>query len=184
MTETPEPRVSDAERELVVDRLRAACGDGRLSLEEFTDRVGEVYQSRTTGDLERLTGDLPAVPEPPPPGLRSTARVVGVLSGARRSGPWRPAHPTQVVAVLGSCQIDLTGVDLEPETHIVATAVLGGIEVLVPEGVGVDFGGFAFLGGRDDKTSGPRRPGGPIVRVDGYAFLGGVTVRTRPFSGR
>jgi len=89
-----------------------------------------------------------------------------------------------VVAVLGSCQIDLTGVDLEPETHIVATAVLGGIEVLVPEGVGVDFGGFAFLGGRDDRTSGPRRPGSPIVRVDGYAFLGGVTVRTRPFSGR
>ena len=176
--------MSDAERELVVDRLRAACGDGRLSLEEFADRVGDVYQARTTGDLERLTGDLPAVPEPPEPGIRPSQWVVGVLSGARRSGPWRPARPTQVVAVLGSCQIDLTGVDLEPETHIVATAVLGGIEVLVPEGVGVDFGGFAFLGGRDDKTSGPRRAGSPIVRVDGYAFLGGVTVRTRPFSGR
>ena len=184
MTEAPDPLVSDADRELVVDRLRAACGEGRLSLEEFTDRVGDVYQARTAGELERLTGDLPAVPEPPEPGIRPSRWVVGVLSGARRSGPWRPAQPTRVVAVLGSCRIDLTRVDLEPVTHIVATAVLGGIEVLVPEGIGVDFGGFAFLGGRDDKTTAHRRPGAPIVRVDGFAFLGGVTVRTRPFSGR
>ena len=176
--------MSDADRDVVAERLRAACADGRLSLEEFSDRVGEVYQARTSVELERLTGDLPAVPEPPEPGIRPTRWVVGVLSGARRSGPWRPAQPTRVVAVLGSCQIDLTRVDLEPETQIVATAVLGGIEVLVPEGVGVDFGGFAFLGGRDDKTTTHRRRGAPIVRVDGFAFLGGVTVRTRPFSGR
>ena len=176
--------MSDADRDVVAERLRAACADGRLSLEEFSDRVGEVYQARTSVELERLTGDLPAVPEPPEPGIRPTRWVVGVLSGARRSGPWRPAQPTRVVAVLGSCQIDLSRVDLEPETHVVATAVLGGIEVLVPEGVGVDFGGFAFLGGRDDKTTTHRRRGAPIVRVDGFAVLGGVTVRTRPFSGR
>jgi hypothetical protein len=176
--------VSDADRDVVAERLRAACADGRLSLEEFSDRVGEVYQARTSVELERLTGDLPAVPEPPEPGIRPTRWVVGVLSGARRSGPWRPAQPTRVVAVLGSCQLDLTRVDLEPETHIVATAVLGGIEVLVPEGVGVDFGGFAFLGGRDDKTTARRRRGAPIVRGDGFAVLGGVTVGTRPFSGR
>ena len=176
--------MSDADRDVVAERLRAACADGRLSLEEFSDRVGEVYQARTSVELERLTGDLPAVPEPPEPGIRPTRWVVGVLSGARRSGPWRPAQPTRVVAVLGSCQIDLTRVDLEPETHVVATAVLGGIEVLVPEGVAVDFGGFAFLGGRDDKTTTHRRRGAPIVRVDGFAVLGGVTVRTRPFSGR
>lgn len=184
MTEAPDPLVSDADRDIVVERLRSACADGRLSLEEFSDRVGAVYGARTSGELERLTGDLPALPEPPAPGIRPSRWVVGVLSGARRSGPWRPARPTRVVAVLGSCRIDLTRVDLEPHTHIVATAVLGGIEVLVPEGVGVDFGGFAFLGGRDDKTTAHGRPGAPIVRVDGYAVLGGVTVRTRRFSGR
>ena len=184
MTETPDPLVSDAERDLVVDRLRAACGDGRLSLEEFTDRVGEVYQARTSAELVVLTADLPAVPEPPTPGIRPSRWVVGVFSGARRSGPWRPALPTRAVAVFGSCQVDLTGVDLAAETHIVAGALFGGIEVLVPEGIGVDFGGVAIFGGRDDKTSGPHRPGAPIVRVDGYALFGGVTVRTRPFSGR
>ncbi len=184
MTEAPDPLVSDADRDLVVERLRAACTDGRLSLEEFSDRVGDVYQARTSAELAGLTGDLPALPAPDPPRIPPTRRVVAVLSGARRSGPWQPGDPTQVVAVLGSCQIDLTGVDLEPETRIVATAVLGGIEVLVPEGIGVDFGGFAFLGARDDRTTAHRRPGGPVVRVQARAVLGGVTVRTRPFSGR
>lgn len=185
MTDAPEPLVSDAEREVVVARLRSACADGRLSLDEFSDRVGDVYRARTGAELDRLTGDLPAEPEAADvgPAVRPTRWVVGVFSGARRSGPWRPADPTRAVAVLGSCQLDLSGVDLAPETHIVAVTVFGGIEVLVPEGVGVDLGGFALFGGRDDKTSAHRRPGAPIVRVDCRALVGGVTVRTRPFSG-
>ena len=182
MTDLPEPLVSDRDRDEVVDRLRAACAEGRLDLEEFSDRVGDVYQARTTAELDALTGDLPAVAVPDEPGLQPTRWVVGFFSSARRSGPWRPARPTRVVAVLGSCQVDLTGADLEPETEIVAIAALGGIEVLVPEGVGVDLGGFAVFGGRDDKTSAHRRPGGPVVRVACRAFIGGVTVRTRPFS--
>jgi hypothetical protein len=185
VTEAPEPRVSDAERDAVVERLRAACGDGRLSLEEFSDRVGDVYRARTAADLVPLTHDLPALPEPEAPGLRETRWVVGVLSGAKRSGPWRPADPTKAVVVLGSCQLDLTEVDLAPVTTIRGMAFLGGIEVLVPEGVLVDLGGFAFLGGREDRTS-SQRPGAgaPVVRVDAWAFLGGITVRTRPFRRR
>jgi hypothetical protein len=173
--------LSDADREAVVERLRAACGEGRLSLEEFGDRVGDAYRARTTAELVPLTVDLPALPAEAPPQLRPTKWVVAVFSGARRSGPWRPSRPTRAVAVMGSCQVDLTGVDLEPDTELVAIAVFGGIEVLVPDGVAVDLGGFAFLGGRDDRTSSHSPPGAPIVRVDCRAFMGGVTVRTRPF---
>ena len=181
MTDAPEPLLSDADREVVVERLRSACGEGRLSLEEFSDRVGDVYQARTAADLVPLTHDLPALPEAGPPALRPTDWVVAVFSGARRSGPWRPGDPSRAVAVFGGCQLDLTGIDLEPETHLVAVAVFGGVEVLVPEGVAVDLGGFAVLGGREDRTSSHQEPGAPVVRIDCRAFMGGVTVRTRPF---
>lgn len=181
MTDVPEPLVSDADRDVVVERLRAACGEGRLSLEEFSDRVGDVYRARTASELAGLTGDLPAVVEPEVPALRSTRWVVGVFSSAKRSGPWRPDDPTHAVAVFGSCQLDLTAIDLAPETRIRATVAFGGIEVLVPEGVAVDLGGFSVLGSRDDRTSSHTRPGAPVVRVDCQCFLGGVTVRTRPF---
>jgi hypothetical protein len=176
--------LSDADREAVVERLRAACGEGRLSLEEFGDRVGDVYQARTAADLAPLTVDLPDLPVQGPPELRPTKWVVGVFSGARRSGPWRPAQPTRAVAVMGACQVDLTGVTLEPETTVVAVAVCGGVEVVVPEGVVVDLGGFAFMGGRDDRTTSHHQPGAPVVRVACRALMGGVTVRTRRFRGR
>jgi DUF1707 SHOCT-like domain len=56
-------RVSDAEREAIVARLNAATAEGRLTLEEFSDRARRAYESRTWGELARLVDDLPA-PQP------------------------------------------------------------------------------------------------------------------------
>ena len=52
-------RASDAERDLTVERLQRAVGQGRLSMEEFEDRVGVAYAARTRGELAALTRDLP-----------------------------------------------------------------------------------------------------------------------------
>jgi hypothetical protein len=53
-------RASDDDRQQVVDRLRAALEDGRLKMEEFTERVGLAYQALTYRDLARLHSDLPS----------------------------------------------------------------------------------------------------------------------------
>jgi hypothetical protein len=72
-------RASDDDRQQVVDRLRAAFEDGRLKIEEFTERVGLAYQAVSYGDLARLHADLPPPspqtvrPAAPPP-ARSTQR--------------------------------------------------------------------------------------------------------------
>jgi hypothetical protein len=60
-------RASDAEREHVVDRLRIALEDGRLKLDEFTERVGLAYQAVTHGDLAKLHADLPTSRPPAQP---------------------------------------------------------------------------------------------------------------------
>ena len=59
MHPAPWLRASDADREVIVARLSAAAVDGRLTLEEFSDRTERVYASRTWGELARLVGDLP-----------------------------------------------------------------------------------------------------------------------------
>jgi DUF1707 SHOCT-like domain len=60
-------RASDDDRQQVVDRLRAALEDGRLQMEEFTERMGLAYQALTYGDLAKLVADLPpASPQPAP----------------------------------------------------------------------------------------------------------------------
>jgi len=60
-------RAGDADRELVLDRLRVAQAEGRLDLEEFEERVTATLAARTYGDLGALTADLPGPPPAPRP---------------------------------------------------------------------------------------------------------------------
>lgn len=52
-------RASRADRERVIDVLKAAFVQGRLAKDEFDLRVGEAFASRTHGGLQALTADLP-----------------------------------------------------------------------------------------------------------------------------
>ena len=63
-------RASHADRDHVVDTLKDAFVQGRLTKDEFDSRVGHALASRTHADLTALTADLPAMP----PGARPPAR--------------------------------------------------------------------------------------------------------------
>jgi hypothetical protein len=52
-------RASDADREQFVEALRQHHAEGRLTLEELTERTERAYAARTLGDLDALGGDLP-----------------------------------------------------------------------------------------------------------------------------
>jgi hypothetical protein len=81
-------RASDGDPQQVVDRLLAAVEDGRVKMEEFTERMGLAYQAVTYGDLAELHADLPPVslhaePRPTPsdasPGVAAKRSVYGGL---------------------------------------------------------------------------------------------------------
>jgi len=74
-------RASDADREQVVDILKTAFVQGRLTKDELGARAGQALASRTYAELTTVTADIPAgriqVPPPPKPighrpGHRST----------------------------------------------------------------------------------------------------------------
>ena len=54
------PAASQAEREQVIEVLKAAFVQGRLTREEFGTRVGQVFTSQTHAELTEVTADLPA----------------------------------------------------------------------------------------------------------------------------
>lgn len=62
----PTTRASDAERYRVVAMLEKHAAAGRLTLDEYTERVDRALACRTHGDLAEVTADLPE-PEPAPP---------------------------------------------------------------------------------------------------------------------
>ena len=55
-------RASDVDREAVVTTLREAYTAGRLTLDEFDERMAAAYAGKTWGDLRVLTADLPLQP--------------------------------------------------------------------------------------------------------------------------
>jgi DUF1707 SHOCT-like domain len=75
-------RASDLDRDAVVASLRDAYTAGRLTLEEFDERMTAAYASRTWGELRKLTEDLPTQP------------ILGSdVPGRHLPAPALPAHP-------------------------------------------------------------------------------------------
>jgi uncharacterized membrane protein len=64
-------RASDADREQLVDVLKGAFAEGRLSQEEYTERMERAYTAKTYGELALLSADLPAQMPPSHPAYRS-----------------------------------------------------------------------------------------------------------------
>lgn len=58
----PEHRAGDADRDRVAAVLREAHAEGRLDLDELSERLEAAYRAKTYGELEVLTGDLPSIP--------------------------------------------------------------------------------------------------------------------------
>ena len=76
----PRMRAGDKDRQRVVELLGKHFGEGRLTVEEFDERVIRAHASVHLDELPALTADLPRDPEPHPRPARSRMPVpAGVL---------------------------------------------------------------------------------------------------------
>jgi Domain of unknown function (DUF1707)/Cell wall-active antibiotics response 4TMS YvqF len=181
-----ELRASDAERQMIADRLNTAVGEGRLTLEEFSDRVGSAYAARTHGELERLVTDLPAttgqsaivvdahlVPAAP------TEAPLDVKIGAiKKRGRWRLKQDNAMGVAIGPIKLDLRGADLAArEITLSARTIVGAIKVWVPNGVRVEVEGTTAVGTRTVAESNlPPDLDVPTLRLRLDTVLGTVKV--------
>jgi hypothetical protein len=175
----PSERASDADRDAAAAALRDHLVSGRLTLEEFSARLDRIYAAATRRDLEAVAADLPV---PAPERRRKATRwVVAIMGGVTRRGRWRIGEKARVVAIMGGCELDLRGAVLEaPETTLTCFALMGGIEIVVPDGVDVELSGLALMGGNEVHVPEPPRAGAPVVRIHAFALMGGVEVRGQP----
>ncbi|GII83453.1 hypothetical protein Ssi03_14430 [Sphaerisporangium siamense] len=178
-------RASDAEREAAVESLRQASVEGRLTLAELTDRTEAAYLARTQAELAQLTADLPGAPAPAPPPYAAPARAGGarrwfaaIMSETKRRGKWRVDQEIGAVAVMGEVTLDLREAEVRSnQIDIVATAVMGSVKIIVPDGVDVDLEGVAIMG--EKKANVIEAPPGqnvPVVRVRAYVLMGEIKV--------
>ncbi|MEO3744396.1 DUF1707 domain-containing protein [Plantactinospora sp. B5E13] len=181
-------RVSDREREQVVELLGRAAAEGRLTLDEYADRAGAAHAAQTRGELARLTDDLPAeLPAARLPVQRPGAtlagpepeRLIAIFGNESRKGHWSVPARLAARSVFGDCHIELQDAQLQsPVTRIEATVVFGSVTVFVPEGVDVRLTGSAVFGSKESKLrGGPPPPGAPVLEINVRVVFGSVTVR-------
>lgn len=188
----PELRISDTDRDRAAEVLREAHAHGRITVDELDERLSSVYAAKTEADLVPVTRDLPATPGPRPAAtvpargrIGGTARFrtsLAILGGASRDGAWVVPSEYKAIATLGGIKLDMSDSTFaEAETVIKAYAVLGGMEITVPDDAEVEVGAIGIMGGIDHGGEGPGVPGGPRIRIVGVAVMGGIEVkRGRP----
>lgn len=179
----PNTLASDAERERVAVVLRDAAGEGRITADELTDRLGIAYKARTSGELEALTRDLPVAlaPSAPPAGPTRLVRVLfAVLSGTKRGGRLRLERHCTIITVMGGCSLDLREAELVGQrADIYILSVMSGVNIIVPEGVYVELDGLSVMGGKSARVADvPIRPGAPEIHIHALSVMGGTSVRS------
>ena len=118
-------RVSDADRDDAVTLLREHVVVGRLTLDEFSERVGVALRARTRDDIASAMTDLPTLAVAAEEATRRRSRrwFVAVMSGSQAKGRWRLSGRTTAVAVMGGCDMDLRHAEIDgPEIVITAVA--------------------------------------------------------------
>ena len=172
---------SDAERERSIALLRGAVGEGRLTLEEFSERVGLAQAARTDLELARLGRDLPGDPVAASPPALASDEHRAFCSHLVRSGPWSLPPHSSWRSIFGTIDLDLRQARLAgPETALEVYNLFGTVTVIVPEGVEVVVRGGGLFASQ--KIESPERPpiaGGPRLTIDARGPGGTLHVRTR-----
>ncbi|MET8143621.1 DUF1707 domain-containing protein [Sphaerisporangium sp. NPDC005288] len=183
--QSPEMRMSDADRERIVERLQAAVGEGRLTGEEFEQRLNGLLAARTFGEVEPLLADLPGAPLTMPPRERAELRTTA--ASLKRHGRWMVARRLLVTAKAGSVKLDFTdAVISHPVVEIDLDVVAGSTTLVLPRGATVDIEDVEMMAGsaKVRKVTPSAIPGDALhFVVRGKQRLGSLVVRTQRHFG-
>jgi hypothetical protein len=147
---SPALRASDADRDRVIDLLRAAVADGRLDPAEFDERLDAALAARTIEALAPLTADLIA---PPGSGGALTLPLAGTPAkpaaelltiserhgSVRRDGRWTLPHRLALRTAWSDVMLDLTSAVRTGPELIIELRVRGGrVQLVLAPGMVVD----------------------------------------------
>jgi Domain of unknown function (DUF1707) len=185
-----ELRASHTDRDQVVELLRVAAGDGRLSAEELDDRLESALTARTYAELAALTADLPATPGAAPPGAgvvsatpKDLVRIHVRGSSVCRDGRWVVPKELDVKVKGGGVTLDFTeAVITQPLLRITAEVTGGGLRLITRPGIMVDADDISLHGGSITlpEPPGPAVPVRLRVEIAGSVRGAGITAGPPP----
>jgi hypothetical protein len=179
-------------RDQVIAILTEQFSRDSLDLEELERRLDLAHRADTVVALDALVRDLEpvtttalanrTVDEAALARWPASKRLTAILGGLEKHGAWVCPRRVTVVAILGGAELDLREAEMAPGvTELSITAVLGGVELIVPPWLSVECDATAILGGFEElhRTPLAPEPDRRVLRITGIAVLGGVEIHTR-----
>jgi hypothetical protein len=181
-----ELRASHSDRDRVVEVLRIAAGDGRLTADELDERLEAALTARTLSELAVLTTDLPAAPAASYdsveiPQAKDLMRIECESGSAGRDGAWVVPRRMEVRVTSGAVKLDFTQAAITvPALSIDADVNGGTLTLLTRPGIVVDAGDVAVSGGtvQVKPQPGPSEP--VILRIEVSGRVRGGVITARP----
>ncbi len=180
-----ELRASHSDRDRVVEVLRVAAGDGRLTAEELDQRLELALTARTLTELAVLTTDLPAAGFQPaslvPAEAKELVRIECGSGSAKREGPWVVPQRMELRVTSGSVKLDFTeAVITLPTLKLDADVKSGSLTLLTRPGIVVDADDVSVSSGtvRVKPHPGPAEP--VILRIEVSGKVRSGTISARP----
>jgi len=169
-------RASDDERERAALELREHLVAGRLTLEEFSERVELAYRAGTVSDLEAARSSLP-VAAGGRRMLHPVRATVGFFAHIVRRGRLRLGRRSAVVSGFADVDLDLREAEIAGlVTDAYLFVLFGNVDIYVPEHVGVDVTGLTVFGYRRQWGREAAGTDAPVVCVRVIALFGTVDV--------
>jgi hypothetical protein len=177
----PELRASHEDRDQVVESLRVAAGDGRLTAAELDERLEAALTARTHSDLAKLTADLPAagLPGGIPQRAKELVRIDHMGGNVKRVGRWVVPQRMEIHSVGGNVKLDFTdAVITQPTLRIEAKRIGGNLVLVTKPGIEVDADDVRALGGTVKvPPAATERPVILRVEISGETWGGNLVVR-------
>jgi class 3 adenylate cyclase len=172
---------SHADRDRVVEVLRAAAGDGRLTADELDQRLEAALTARTLADLEPPLAGLPTTAAAEVPDL---VRIKSGSGSAKRDKSWVVPRRLEIDLGSGTVRLDFRqAVIAVPELRIDAQISSGTLTLITRRGIVVDADDLTVSSGSVNVVP-PAGPDAPVeLRVKVSGRVGSGSVRARPARG-
>jgi hypothetical protein len=174
-------RMSTADRDQIVDVLNTALSAGRLTLDEFDERVAGVQNAKTYGEVEPYLKDLPIAVAPAAPPPREVVELGSVASSIKRKGRWNVPRRLVVRNKAASVKLDFSEALISyPVVEIDLDVLAGSTELVLPAGATADIDDVRmFAGSAKSKVPTSYEDPGSGIRfvVTGSCKAGSLKVR-------
>jgi hypothetical protein len=175
-------RAAHEDRDRVVELLRVAAGDGRLSAEELDERVERALNARTFGELSALVTDLPGAQSGmgAAPTAKDVLRIARHGVNARHAGRWTVPKRVEVNMTAANATLDFTEAIITLPGLVISASLMGGnLTLITRPGIVVDTDEVVLVGSHV-RARGQSDGQAPVllrVEVTGRVTGGSIVVR-------